>query len=317
MARVGLVLGGGGVVGQAYHAGALRALEEATGWDPRSAEIMVGTSAGSHVAALLRAGLSAPDLAARSAGEQLSPEGRRIVRHIGPPEPVPRPRLRAVGVASPALLLRSLARPWAARAGTLAAALIPPGRVSLEPLAARTNWLFGHEWPEETLWVPAVRLSDGQRTVFGRAGAPRTEVGTAVAASCAVPGWFAPVTIDGDRYVDGGAHSTTNLDLVAGLDLDLVVVISPMTVARGATPLRLDYAARAGLRFRLKAETRAVRKTGTPVALLQPTAADLAVMGVNAMNPGRRHPVVTQAYTSTLRVLEHPESRDPLWLLAA
>ena len=317
MARVGLVLGGGGVVGQAYHAGALRALEESTGWDPRGAEIMVGTSAGSHVAALLRAGLSAPDLAARAAGEQLSAEGRKIVRHIGPPEPVPRPRLRAVGVASPALLLRSLARPWTARAGTFAAALIPPGRVSLEPLAARTNWLFGHEWPEETLWVPAVRLGDGQRTVFGQEGAPRTEVGTAVAASCAVPGWFAPVTIDGRRYVDGGAHSTTNLDLVAGLGLDLVVVISPMTVARGATPLRLDYAARAGLRFRLKTETRAVRKAGTPVALLQPTAADLAVMGVNAMNPGRRHPVVTQAYTSTLRVLERPESRDPLWLLAA
>lgn len=317
MARVGLVLGGGGVVGQAYHAGALRALEEATGWDPRSAETMVGTSAGAHVAALLRAGLSAPDLAARSAGEQLSPEGRRIVRHIGPPEPVPRPRLRAVGVASPALLLRSLARPWTARAGTLAAALIPPGRVSLEPLAARTNWLFGRGWCEETLWVPAVRLSDGRRTVFGQEGAPRTEVGTAVAASCAVPGWFAPVTIEGHRYVDGGAHSTTNLDLVAGLGLDLVVVISPMTVARGVTPLRLDYAARAGLRFRLKAETRAVRKAGTPVAILQPTAADLAVMGVNAMNPGRRHPVVTQAYTSTLRALERPESRDPLWLLAA
>lgn len=317
MVRVGLVLGAGGVVGQAYHAGALRALEETTGWDPRDAEVVIGTSAGSHVAALLRAGLSAPDLAARAAGDPLSPEGRHIVRHIGPPEPVPKPRLRAVGIASPALLLRSIARPWTARPGTLAAALIPRGRVSLAPFAARTNWLFGHDWPKETLWVPAVRLDDGQRVVFGREGAPRTEVGTAVAASCAVPGWFTPVVIDGRHYVDGGARSTTNLDLAADLGLDLVVVISPMTVARGLPVARLDYAARAGLRVRLAAETRAVRKAGTPVAVLQPAAADLAVMGVNAMNPGRRNPVVTQAYTSTLKLLEQPENRDPFSLLAA
>lgn len=317
MVRVGLVLGSGGVVGQAYHAGALRALEESTGWDPRTAEIIVGTSAGSHIAALLRAGLSAADLAARAAGEPLTPEGRKIVRHIGPPEPVPRPRLRTIGVSSPALLVRSIARPWTARPGTFAAALIPTGRVSLEPFAARTNWLFGHSWTDEPLWIPAVRLHDGQRVVFGKDDAVRTEVGTAVAASCAVPGWFTPVMIDGRRYVDGGTHSPTNLDLLTGLGLDLAVVISPMTIARGVLPVRLDYPARAGLRFRLRAETRAVRRAGTPVAIIQPAAADLAVMGVNAMNPGRRHPVVTQAYTSTLRLLERPEARDPFSMLAA
>lgn len=310
MTRVGLVLGGGGVVGQAFHAGALRAVEEATGWDPRTADLIVGTSAGSHVAALLRAGLSAPDLAARAAGDPLSAEGRRILHHIGPPEPVPRPRLRALGVASPALLLRMATRPWTARAGTLAAALIPAGRVSLAPFAARTNWLFGHEWPEQTLWIPAVRLRDGRRVVFGRADAPRTEVGTAVAASCAVPGWFSPVTIDGRRYVDGGAHSHTNLDLVAGTDVDLVVVISPMTVARGVVPARLDWPARAGLRVRLAAETRTVRKAGIAVATIQPTAADLAVMGLNAMNPSRRQPVVTKAYESTTRLLDRGDVRE-------
>lgn len=317
MTRVGLVLGAGGVVGQAYHAGALRAVQEMTGWDPRTAEIIVGTSAGAHVAALLRAGLSVQDLAARAAGEALSPEGQRVARHIGPPEPVPKPRLRAVGIASPGLLLRSITRPWTARPGTVAAALIPRGRVSLEPFAARTNWLFGHSWPEATLWVPAVSLHDGKRVVFGREGAPPTEVGTAVAASCAVPGWFAPVEVDGRHYVDGGAYSTTNLDLVADLGLDLAVVISPMTVARGLPVARLDYAARAGLRFRLAGEARTVRRAGTPVALLQPAAADLAVMGVNAMNPGRRNPVVSQAYASTLRMLEHPDARDPFAALAA
>ena len=62
--RIGLVLGAGGVVGHAFHAGVLAAVAEATGWDPREADVIVGTSAGSVVGALLRAGASAPDLVA-------------------------------------------------------------------------------------------------------------------------------------------------------------------------------------------------------------------------------------------------------------
>lgn len=317
MPRVGLVLGAGGVVGHAFHAGVLRALHEATGWDPRQADVIVGTSAGSHVGALLRAGLSAADLAARSAGEPLSAEGRRILRHVGPAEPIPRPRLRAVGMASPALLLRTLTRPWTARLGTLAAALVPAGQVSLAPFAARTNWLFGHDWPEQTLWMPAVRLQDGRRVVFGRHDAPRTEVGTAVAASCAVPGWFEPVSIDGQTYVDGGAHSTSNLDLVAGMGLDLVVVVSPMTVARGQRRATLDYPARASLRLRLAAEVRTVRRSGSDVVVFQPTAADLGVMGINAMNPTRRHPVAGQAYQSALERLQRADDEGRFALLRA
>ncbi len=80
--RIGLVLGAGGVVGHAYHAGVLDGLAEATGWDPREAEVIVGTSAGSVVGALLRAGFSAHDLAARSTGDPVSP-GRRRPRGPG------------------------------------------------------------------------------------------------------------------------------------------------------------------------------------------------------------------------------------------
>jgi NTE family protein len=63
--RIGLVLGAGGVIGHAFHAGVLDGLCDATGWDPRDAEVIVGTSAGSVVGALLRAGFSPRDLAAR------------------------------------------------------------------------------------------------------------------------------------------------------------------------------------------------------------------------------------------------------------
>src|SRR5688500_14571542 len=79
MARVGLVLGAGGVVGSAFHAGVLSALADDTGWDRRGAEVVVGTSAGSGTGALLRAGLPAADLAAEALGGRMSPDGARVM----------------------------------------------------------------------------------------------------------------------------------------------------------------------------------------------------------------------------------------------
>jgi NTE family protein len=315
--RVGLVLGAGGVVGHAFHAGALRALAEVTGWDPRSAEVVVGTSAGAHVGALLRGGFSAADVAARAAGEPVSAAGARVLRRIGPNEPIPGPRSRSIGMASPRLLLRTVARPWAPpRLGSLTAAVLPRGRVSLEPFAVRLRWLFEEGWPAGALWLCAVRLGDGRRVVFGQPDAPATDVGTAVAASCAIPGWFAPVAVGRDRYVDGGVHSPTNLDVLAGRGLDLVVVIAPMSIARGVRRASVDLPARRALRLRLADEARRVRRHGTQVIAFQPVAADLEVMGLNSMNARRRHPVVRQAYGSTLRRLRHPESMERLALLA-
>jgi NTE family protein len=86
-------------------------------------------------------------------------------------------------------------------------------------------------WPDRALWINAVELQTSRRVTFGRDPSPATDVPSAVAASCAIPSFFAPVIIDGDRYVDGGVHSPTNADLVAGLGLDLVVISSPMSVA--------------------------------------------------------------------------------------
>ncbi len=120
MARIGLVLGAGGATGGAFHAGVLAALEAATGWDPRTADIVVGTSAGSMTGAMLRAGISAADIAARTEGAPLSPEGAARLRSAGlstgeapaPPRPRPRPagcrgarrRRRCCGPPGPATL---------------------------------------------------------------------------------------------------------------------------------------------------------------------------------------------------------------------
>jgi NTE family protein len=305
MARIGLVLGAGGVLGHAFHVGVLRALEDATGWDPRDAEIVVGTSAGSHVAAYLRAGADTATLARRIAGERAPATEGHLRHRLGDPLPVPSPR-PGVGLAAPRLAVRSLLTPWARRPGVAAAAWLPAGRVSLHPFASRINWLYdGARWPERTLWVPVVELERGRRVVLGRDREPDVDVGTAVAASCAVPAWFRPVQIDGVPYVDGGVHSPTNLDVLTDEGLDLVIVSSPMSIVRHRRP-RVDLGARWSLRWRLGQEARAVRRGGTDVVAFQPTAADVATMGWNGMDPRRRRQVVRQAQESAAHRLRDP-----------
>ena len=123
MARIGLVLGAGGATGHAFHVGVLSALEEATGWDPRTADVIVGTSAGAVIGALLRGGMSPRDLAARALGETLSPEGAGIASILGRPEPAPAAEparwWSLLSAADPAHLLRAVWRPWEARVGEI------------------------------------------------------------------------------------------------------------------------------------------------------------------------------------------------------
>ena len=318
--RVGLVLGAGGVVGHAYHAGTLAALGEATGWDARGADLIVGTSAGAGVAATLRGGVPAADLHARLVGGTVSPEGARLYARLGAPVELPSsPPLRGnlPRPSAPGFLARRALWPWSGRPGTYLAALLPEGRFDTEAVGARVRG-FHERWPERPLWICALRLDDGARVVFGRTGAPEVDVATAVEASSAIPGFFRPVAIDGARHVDGGAHSPTNADLVAGEALDLVVVISPMSAVRSA--LRGPVAAVAGrlLHSRtLAGEVRAVRNRGTPVVVFQPTPADLAVMGFNAMDFRRREEVARQARESARRLLERVDVRDRLRPLSA
>ena len=310
-------------MGSAFHAGVLSELAERTGWDPRHAEVIVGTSAGSGTGAMLRAGLPASDLRADVVGGRLSPEGLRIQaqarRAGGAQTTLPlrrdrRPFLLRPQVTSPGILVRAATRPWEARVGLLATAFFPAGTVPTDIISAGLVSLFPSGWPAEPLWVVAVRLSTGVRLVFGRDDAAVAGVAEAVAASCAIPGFFEPVVIDGERYVDGGAHSPTNADLLAGHGLDLVVVSSPMSragpiVAGAVTPLR-QWA-----RLELDREVRRVTRAGTPVLAFQPTRADVAVMGVNAMDMGRRPEVLRTAQESTRRWLDDPRNAASVGVL--
>ncbi len=322
--RIGLVLGAGGAVGHAFHAGVLAALSDATGWDPRDAEIIVGTSAGSLVGALLRAGLSSADLAARATSTPLSAAGSRLVataeaaRGDQPPVPSRPPRAsrrRVPAMSAPGAFVRAALQPWNARPAALAAAALPEGVVPTELIATGLRPLFDH-WPERTLWINAVELETGRRVTFGRSTRVQTDVATAVAASCAIPAFFAPVSIGGVRYVDGGVHSPTNTDLVAGLGLDLVVVSSPMSIARNSVRLAPDQPARRLSRLALAREVSRVRRAGTPVLTFQPTEPDLAVMGWNAMDASRRADVTRRARESARHRLDGADARDRVALLA-
>lgn len=305
MTRIGLVLGAGGLTGQAYHAGVLGAIHQHTGWDPRTADLIVGTSAGSGVGAYLRAGLSAIDLAARITDRPLSPEGEALVARAGEAGDwtvATGPR-RGPQAPHPNLLRRLLTGPHRVRPEALLGVSVPPGRVDTETWAAALRTLTGREWPSARLWCCTVRVDDARRVVLGREGAPLTDVATAVAASSAIPGYFTPVEIEGRRYVDGGAHSPTNADVVRREQLDLVIISSPMSTSRGAPITGLGHAARGHFRRRLGQEVRALRRTGIEVTVFQPSAEDQAVMGVNPMAADRMGTVADRAHATTLRRL--------------
>lgn len=302
---VGLVLGAGGSVGGAFHAGVLAALEEATGWDPRSATVVVGTSAGSITGTGLRAGLSAADGLARAEDRPLSPAGARLMgaldgRGSAPPLQTLGRRFRPPGDVA-ATLARAVARPLAARPLALVAGLLPEGTMGTEVISESIAAVVDEGWPDEPLWICAVRRRDGRRVVFGRTERP--SLPQAVAASCAIPGYFRPVAVDGDTYVDGGAHSPTNADAVRDLGLDLVLVSSPMSISGRGLRLATDQPARRWARALLDAEAVGLRRRGTAVVAFQPTVDDIEVMGGNALDPSRLGPVARQARESTLRRL--------------
>jgi NTE family protein len=298
---IALVLGAGGVTGGAFHAGVLAALQAARGWDARTADVVVGTSAGSASAAALRAGLAPADLAARSQGAPLSPEAMAILRAAGmtaaPPAMPAGARVRIGRPAAPGIIAGALRRPWRIRPTAVMAGLLPEGTVPTAMITDGMNALHrGGEWPATPTWMCAVRLRDGGLVVFGRDGAPSTSVGEAVAASCAIPGWFAPVEIGGERYVDGGAHSLTNVGEVAALQPDLVLVSSPMS--------RFGPG-RAQLAF----EVQGLRRRHIPVITFAPTEADQKAMGLDAMDPSRRAEVTRRVRESALLRIDALGSR--------
>jgi NTE family protein len=305
--KVGLVLGAGGVQGGAWLTGALDALAQRTGWDPASADVVVGTSAGAMIGSLLAAGLPPWFMVAHSEGESF--EGMTDVR--GEPAAsadrsagaVFRPERGALPLVpgSLPLAVRAVLRPHRHTPAGVLSGWLPRGVISTEPLRDIIRRSVAGPWTEHpNHWVVACDYSTGRRTCFGRDDAPPAELEDAVAASCAIPGFYRPVRIEGRNYVDGGIWSTSNLDVLRGSDLDLVICLNPTStlhpIGAAVHPLSwLELITKRESGRRLGREARMLREAGSEVVLIQPTGRDLDAMGRNLMSSSNRNEVIRTA----------------------
>jgi NTE family protein len=259
-----LVLGGGGVVGIAWETGVLKGLRDG-GIDPATADLIVGTSAGSIVGTQVRSGRSLDDLYA----DQLSPSDGQLQQAVG---------------QDMEKLMAIFAR-WS-QATEMTEALC--AEIGAQALVAKTapeeEWLHAlgallpdaSAWPNGSLIVTAVDAESGVFRTWDRTtGVALTP---AVASSCTVPGMFPPVTIEGRRYIDGGVRSGTNADLARGHDT--VVLVAPI----GGSATGIGGIARR----QLDAEVEGLRAAGSAVEVILPDAHAQEAFGPNLMDPSRR-----------------------------
>ena len=292
-----LVLGAGGVLGEAWMMGVLAGVEDATGFDLCAREYFVGTSAGSIVAAHLIAG-KAPrrpssvgtelELASPPAVSGLAAAAAETARRAGAWAMAAASTFAplALGIASPggavvrAALLRRLPRPTDTLDGL---------RERVDASGARFDG---------RLRVVAVDRRSGRRVVFGSPGAPAASVGAAVEASCTVPWLFAPVAIGGREYVDGGVWSPTNLDVAPAGRETYVLCLIPTASITG-TQTALDVV-RSVARSAVSVEAMVLRRRGATVQTVAPNLESAAEMGTNFMDREPRGRVLAAGYRQGL-----------------
>lgn len=272
-----LVLGGGGLAGIAWEIGLLAGLDEAwphktapertapikTALSPRDADLVVGTSAGSAVAAQLASGLPLAELLARQVDPaRQSPEIsadidlEKMAQLFGQEMPADRAALRRQ-ICRVALLTETVSE--AERHAVIEA------RVPVDA------------WPTgQRLLIVAVDANTGEERVFDRDSG--VSLVDAVAASCAVPAVWPPVTIGDTRYVDGGVRSAENADLAAGHEV--VLVLQAMELADVPD---------------LAQQVESLRSQGSTVLVVKPDEQVLAAMGANPLDPAVRTPTATAA----------------------
>ena len=253
-----LVLGGGGVAGIAWETGLLAGLRQAS-VDLTRADLIVGTSAGSVVGTQIATGCALDDLYAQL---------------LLPLDPA-RAQAPAVDLAAyrQAYLEAApngvMTQPARAHLGQLA--LQAATASEAEHLQRIASLLPIQDWPERRLLITAVDAGDGGFVVWDKsAGVP---LPPAVAASCAVPMLFPPITINGHRYMDGGMRSATNADLAQGCESVVIVSVTGRMPGQAAP---------------LEAEASRLRVNGNRVEVIVPSDAAAEAFGPNLLDPARR-----------------------------
>jgi len=259
-----LVLGGGGVAGVAWMIGLLFGLKEA-GVDLRTeADILIGTSAGATVAAQIASSTTLEELFSRQV------EVEKQVKEIAPD-----PRgFELLVSAMPGLFKLADPVERTRKLGTLALTTITVAEsVRRRVIAAR---LPSHEWPDRALKVVAVDIVTGEPMIFERGSG--VGLVDAVAASCAVPGIWPPVSIGGRRYMDGGIRSSDNADLAAGCGM--IFLLSPMGTSGMTHPGSHSLAH----------QIASLDQGGACVKLIEPDDAARQAIGLNPLSPDTRGP---------------------------
>lgn len=304
VSKVGLVLGGGGITGAAYEMAALMAIELATGWDPNDAEVLVGTSAGSFVATLVRNEALTLD-SVLEPGDDREAVTERIRSHVF--------------VKAPGVHLRKWVRhgivPGVKNPG-LTLFLGSPARYDAGGIGDWVTSHIGHEaaddWPERPTALVAHDIQSGERTAFGTSEAPEVGIADAVAASSAIPLVFRPYPIGDSLYVDGGISSGTHADLVLGHSqpLDLVLIVAPLAadIQRKRARFHEKMFDRVGVRS-LAQETELIKQTwpDCDVVVLYPSPSVQNASRPNPMDPSKSVPTFMRTLISMKRTLARPD----------
>ena len=260
-----LVLAGGGVAGIAWELGVLRGIGDV---DPdliislRSADVVIGTSAGSAVAAQIATGIPIDDLYSA----QLSEHSSELEVEMNLEDLMARFVRATTGATGPEDMRR--------RIGALA--LETPTVSESIRHAAIAARLPKENWPPGTLLLTAVDADTGVPMVFTKESG--VNLVDAVAASCAVPGIWPPVTIHGHRYIDGGVRSATNADLAAGCDRVLVITPTQATAPQPWGNLDDEIS----------------QLSPADVKVIYANAASAAAFGTNPLSPSTRGPAARE-----------------------
>lgn len=324
--RRGVVFGGGGLVGMAYHAGVLKALED-RGLDLAGADVVVGTSAGAVMASYLAVGWAMSDFweyghgrhpTSRAHPEEQTEDIRTLFEPLWTSR-ADRVR-RSVGSLFAVAASRGLLR--AGTRGRIPAAYLrrafPSGMYSTERTRLRLHAELPRAWPREHLYICAADLYTGERVPFGHVSAPQVPLPDAVLASTAIPGVFPPVKIDGRAYVDGGIVSATSLDLAVHSGCDTVLCIAPLGFRRQPTDNTRDprvwgpMFVRGLFARQVRTEVREARERGVDVFVIRPWFADLARHGTNSMRMFDRAGMMENAHEGTLRLLDQYEGHPAI-----
>jgi NTE family protein len=291
-----LVLGGGGILGEAWMSSLLAGIERGGGFRAGDAGGFVGTSAGSIVAAMLAAGV---DPAARL-GQLPEPPEADTSGDPGGEGTGDLMSAVAQGVGGPlAALALNISAPGGRLVRRAALSRAPRGRRSLGGLGRGVE-STGARF-DGRLRVTAVDLASGERVVFGAEGAPTATVGDAVEASCAIPGVFRPVEIAGREFVDGGVWSPTNMDAAGAAGGSRVFCLNPTGSMNPGGSNRLGWLGPLS-RTIASIEGAALRRRGCEVTLVNPDVDASAAIGTDLMRASARNAVIEAGFAQGARI---------------